>query len=172
MSNRKGNPWACLSQPGGCGCRCHAIRAGQLRGRVRADLWTPEQDAIVRRGVERGDAFATIAATIEHDHKISRSQWAIGARVKALGLAGRQGWRTQHELCLLFRVTDRTIHRWRAQGQLQSTMHAHWYRFTDADVEAFIREWAGRLFDPAQVQDARLRALAEVSARANARATA
>lgn len=168
MSPKRGNKWRCQTQPGGCPCTCHQ-RAEQRKRRTHqlATRWQPEHDAIVRQGIERGDTLRQIADSIEHDHQIRRPIGSIRNRITELGLSRRDGWRSQAEVARMLGVAEVTVYGWRERGHLAFEEHGRWYRVRDAALEAFIREQAGRLFDPLKVKDPKLRSLAEVSARAN-----
>ena len=162
--------WPCLQQSTPCGCTCHQ-RAAKNRRRAYqiSTRWTPEHDALISAGVARGDTLQQIADSIEHDHSVRRPVGSIRNRIAELGLSLRDGWRSQAEVARLLGVYEQKVYGWRESGTLAFEAHGHWFRVRHADLEAFIKQQAGRLFEPSKVRDPRLRSLADVSAQANRR---
>jgi hypothetical protein len=162
--NRKS--WSCLDQPDGCGCQCHAIAAGKARGKKKSPTrWTPSRDAQVLAMFREGRTQKEIADTLYC------SPQAVRHRLMFMGESSRAGWRSEHEVGRALGVSWRFTRRWRLDGQLKFRAHdsSTWHRIADAHLEAFVREYAGILFDPQKVRDPSLRMLAEVSATANRR---
>jgi hypothetical protein len=143
----------------GCECGCH-------RQKIRRTgvKWTPERDAFVADALNRGRPVAFIASGL------GVTEEAVRWRIKRLGRSTREGWRSRQEVVAALGVSRRAVDRWMRVGLLRVTKHGtRWTRINDADLEAFVRDGAGRLFEPADVRDAHLRRLAETSALVNRR---
>jgi hypothetical protein len=99
------------------------------------------------------------------------SQHAVRHRIADLGESVRLGWRSEFEVQRALGVSWRFTRRWRLDGQLVFRGHdtSTWHRINDADLEAFVRQYAGILFRVEKVRDPSLRRLAEISATANLR---
>lgn len=146
----------------GCECVCHRAKVRQI-----PRLWTPQMDEQITRGLDRGETVAQIAA------RLYLTEDSIRWRVKQLGRSLRDGWRSRVEVSSLLGVSWRAVDRWSRAGLLKVTRHGtRWTRVADVDLEAFVAAQAGLLFAAEDVQDARLRRLAETSALANRRRAA
>jgi hypothetical protein len=164
MTHRKS--WKCIDQPGGCPCQCHAIAAAKAANpQRRRGLWTPQRDdelrALMLAGTSQKEVAVRLGVTVN----------AIRHRQMELGLSVRAGWRSDFEVQRALGVSWRFTRRWRLDGQLVFRGHdtSTWHRISDADLEAFVRQYAGVLLDPARVRDAKLRQIAEVAAVVNRR---
>lgn len=161
-----GKTWACLEQPGGCSCRCHAVSTGMARSKkTKRSLWTPQRDDELRRLLREGVTQRVIA------DRLGVSISTVRHRRQALGISGRDGWRSEFEVGRALGVSWRYTRRWRTDGLLRADQHegSTWWRISEAALEAFVRAHAGGAVDVRRITDARLRSIAEVSAVANSR---
>lgn len=167
--------WPCLDQPDGCGCRCHAIAAAKAgrRAALPSD-WRPEEDAYLQHRLDAGDTPEQARHALNERFGTTRTRGAVRHRITDLGRTLRDGWYSAREVERMLGLAHHTVARWHRDGLLPMTRHkhGHWWRVSVADLEAFVKAQAGHLFDPARVVDRRLRALAEVSARARTVRTA
>jgi hypothetical protein len=162
--------WPCRSQPGGCGCHCHALVKGKARSARRArDAWLPEHDALILEMVKRGEAPAAIAEALSVRFPIPRSEQGVRRRLVRLGISTRDGWWSRWETSRMLGVSKDTLARLEGDGLLEPQPFATWRRYRADDIERLVREQAGHRIDPRRVRDPRLRSLAEVSALVNAR---
>jgi hypothetical protein len=121
-------------------------------------------DEEVTAALDRGETVRQIAV------RLYLSEDSIRWRIKQLGRSTRDGWRSRQEVIAVLGVPRRAVDRWMQAGVLKVTRHGtRWTRISARDLESFVSAHAGLLFDPRDVQDARLRRLAETSALANRR---
>lgn len=168
------NGWPCLSQPGGCLCKCHAVRAGKLRSgktpKKQANVWLPAHDAVVRERLAAGAAPEQIAVELTQCFKVTRSEGAVKSRAIRLGISLYDGWISSTQLAQKLGVRFHRIEDWRNRGYLKGVPgFKQWTRYLDHEVEAFVRQYAGVLFDVRLVRDPKLKPLAETSAIVNKR---
>lgn len=143
----------------GCECRCHRMKL-----RRTATKATPEQDAMIGALLVQGQPIAAIASSLHI------SENAVLWRIRVMGRSTREGWWSRREVVRALGVSWRHLKRWQCAGLLKVTQHGtRWTRIRESDLEAFVKDHSGLLFDPSTVRDARLRRLAETSAIANRR---
>lgn len=182
MTKSKGvgkGSWPCLRLPNGCPCRCHDIRGKQkARARKNRSLrdWTPAQEQVILDGLVKGLTYRDISVQMNQLARTStrfqpRTPGSIRLKVFAMGLSVREYWRSQAEMALLFNVSPFTVSKWRITGKIEAVPWGNsiWWRFLNADVEKFVDDWAGKLFQPEQIQDASLQQRAQVAAIKNTR---
>jgi transcriptional regulator with XRE-family HTH domain len=167
--------WPCLSQPGGCLCKCHSIRAGKLKSPktqvAHRKRWLPEHDAVVRDRLQAGVHVEQIARELTERFIIPRTAMGVENRARRhLGLSLFDGWTSSTQLARRLGVPKSRIEAWRERGYLSGVPDfKQWPRYLEPEIEAFVQQHAGVLFDVRLVRDSRLRSLAETSAIANRR---
>ncbi len=163
----------CPDVPTGCACRCHAIGlARSSQGATHPNAWTKAHDALLLELCLDGVTVTAIADRLTERFGISRTPLGVRQRLKKLGASRRDGWWTLNELVEVLGTSRRTLVTAEQAGLLPGAEYGRWRRYRAPDVEAFVKQAAGRIVNPARVRDPRLRSLAEVSARVNARAGA
>lgn len=134
------------------------------------DAWTPPQDARLQELAGSG-SYADLAAQLSEEFGIPRSAQAIRVRAKRLGISlWRHGY-SLRDLERIFRYDHRAIVNWWVfEGLLDAQRidgrgpYARWL-FTEAQVEAFVRDH-GYVYDWRRMQRGhRLRSLAEMAAK-------
>ncbi len=166
--------WPCLSQPGGCICKCHAVRAGRLRStktpKKQANIWAAHHDALLRERLAAAVTPDEIAEELTDRFGVKRSPLAVKTRAVRLGISLYDGWTSSTQLSEKLGVPQSRVETWRERGYLKGTPgFKRWPRYLDHEIEAFVREHAGVLFDVRLVRDQQLKPLAETSAIVNKR---
>jgi hypothetical protein len=164
----------CVDGPDPCPCRVHAkIKARNRKGKGRRPVqynhWFPRHDALLLERLARGDSPEEIAATLTDTYKVPRSGNAVKIRITRLGHSILEGWYSQTEVRRRLGISEHQARRWHEQGILPGTPYGAWLRYGVAQVEAFVREQAGLLLDPAKIRDPKLKAIAELSVAVNRR---
>lgn len=168
----KAQGYPCRDAPGGrCFCRCHAVRfaAQASRKKTRSDAWTFLQDEMIRVLISEALDAPAIAERLTDHFGIRRGVDAVRRRVAHLGLSLRDGWWSRSDVARMLGISVQRMQRLERQGYLGVHPHGRWRRVKEADIEAFVREHAGALFDPRRVKDPRFKTLAETAAIANRR---
>lgn len=161
----------CQDMPDGrCICRCHRMRASkQRRGRPAKGAWLPPHDKALTALVKAGHAPERIAVLISERFSVLRTAHAVRQRIRKLELSTRDGWVSGEDLIRDLGIYRRRIAQYEAMGLLDRAEYGRWRRYSKASVERLIASQAGLTIDPRRIRDPRLRSLAEVSARVNAR---
>lgn len=167
-------PYPCKDVPDGCHCRCHAVGYGRASGKLRVNIWSPDQDAVITKLLADGTHPAQIAEALNQRFPlVPRTEHAVRLRINKLGLVARTGWYSRSDMARILGTTQRRLAAWEQDGLLPTASHyGKWRRHRIADVERFIVAQAGLLVDPRRITDPRLRNLAETSALVNRRAVA
>lgn len=162
--------YPCPDVPEGCHCRCHAIGLGKAAQKTtRADAWTKAHDNALKSWAHDGHRVDALAELLTERFGIPRTALAVRRRLRQIDVSIRDGWWSMTDLIPLLGLSKTSLLNAERQGGLPSVEHGRWRRYSVADVERFITQAAGVTIDPRRVRDPRLRALAEVSATANAR---
>jgi hypothetical protein len=164
----------CVDGPDPCPCRVHAkikARKRDRKGRRSAQFnhWFPRHDELLLKRLKQGDTPEEIAAALTEAYTVPRTAIAVKIRVIKLGHSLVEGWHSRSEVWHRLGVSEWRVQQWHEQGILPATRYGRWFRYPVAQVEAFVRDQAGLLLDPAGVRDPHLRALAETSAIVNRR---
>lgn len=162
--------WPCRSQPGGCGCHCHAIARGKAEStRLPRDAWLTLHDAVIKERVKAGVPPAEIATELSERFPVPRTAHAVRRRIVQLGISTRDGWWSRWEASKLLGLSKEALARIEEAGAITPQPFASWRRYREADIHRLIRAQAGLTIDPRRVKHPAWKSLAEVSARVNAR---
>lgn len=165
--------WACLTQPGGCACRCHRLTEG-VRKRIaekgdfhqtRHDGWKPEHERALIKIWEKSYWLPDVAREISMRFKISRTQRAVKHRLLALGRNLREGYLTVNEAANALGVPRWLTTRWINEERLPSRRHYNgsgWIVIMRQDLEAFMWRSDTPLSSQA-ILDPRLRLVREMA---------
>lgn len=171
IGNRTGK-WPCLDQPGGCACRCHALKEGMRRRAANKSpqqkssraVWTPQDDRILTETWERTHWIPDVTAAVNRASLKQRSLHAVRHRLIDKGYSTREGSRSAIETAKILGVTEDRIREWIADGLLSARRHwngSAWWVIMDEDLRRFVQDANVSLF-ATTIRDPGLRAIREV----------